>query len=81
MLRDLVALTPPVVVCAAFLVGLVLLLRHEMAPKRGEDEPADAEDDISGNDDIVDVKRSAPVTRSGDRDGLGSSRGARRSAG
>jgi hypothetical protein len=34
MWRDLAALTPPLVVCVAFLIGLVLLLRSQLAPKR-----------------------------------------------
>ena len=31
------ALTPPLVVCIAFIVGLVVLLRHQLAPKRHHD--------------------------------------------
>lgn len=34
MLQDLATLGPSVIVCAAFLAGVVMLLRHEMAPKR-----------------------------------------------
>ena len=34
MWQDLAALTPPLVVCAAFLIGLAMLLRSQMAPKR-----------------------------------------------
>jgi hypothetical protein len=34
MWQDLAALTPPLVVCAAFIIGLVLFLRREMGPKR-----------------------------------------------
>ena len=34
MWQDLAALTPPLVVCAAFLIGLALLLRSQLAPKR-----------------------------------------------
>ena len=34
MWQDLAALTPPLVVCVGFIIGLVLLLRREMAPKR-----------------------------------------------
>jgi hypothetical protein len=33
-MADLAALTPPLVVCIAFIVGLVLFLRHQLAPKR-----------------------------------------------
>ena len=31
MLADLAALTPPLVVCAAFLIGVVLFLHRQMA--------------------------------------------------
>jgi hypothetical protein len=34
MWQDLAALTPPLVVCAAFLIGLAMLLRSQLAPKR-----------------------------------------------
>jgi hypothetical protein len=34
MWQDLAALTPPLVVCVAFLIGLAMLLRREMSPKR-----------------------------------------------
>jgi len=35
MWQDLAALTPPLVVCVAFIVGLVIFLRREMGPTRG----------------------------------------------
>jgi hypothetical protein len=34
MLQDLAALAPPLIVCVAFLVGVGVLLRRELAPKR-----------------------------------------------
>jgi hypothetical protein len=34
MLQDLETVAPSVIVCAAFLVGVIALLRHEMAPRR-----------------------------------------------
>jgi hypothetical protein len=34
MWQDLAALTPPLVVCVAFIIGLVIFLRRQMAPKR-----------------------------------------------
>src|SRR5882724_2727475 len=34
MLQDLAALTPPLIVCVAFLVGVVVLVRRELAPRR-----------------------------------------------
>jgi len=63
MLKDLAALTPPAVVCAAFLVGLVLLLRREMAPKRRARQDVAGERDISGNNGITDAK--APTSAAG----------------
>ena len=61
MLKDLAALTPPALVCVAFLIGLVLLLRREMAPKRRVREDPGDERDISGNNGIIDVKAPASV--------------------
>ncbi len=34
MWQDLAALTPPLVVCVAFIIGLVLFLRREMRGRR-----------------------------------------------
>ena len=34
MWSDLAALIPPLVVCAAFLIGVAMLLRSQMSPKR-----------------------------------------------
>ena len=34
MWQDLAALTPSLVVCVAFIIGVAVLLRREMAPKR-----------------------------------------------
>ena len=53
MLADLEALTPPLIMAAAFLIGLTLFLRRQMSPR---DRPADhsEEADITGgtsNDD------------------------------
>jgi hypothetical protein len=38
MLQDLATLAPSAIVCVAFLAGVVMLVRHEMAPKRREDD-------------------------------------------
>ena len=40
MWSDLAALTPPLVVCVAFLIGLVMFLRREMSPKRRAEREA-----------------------------------------
>jgi hypothetical protein len=45
-----VALTPPLLVCVAFLVGLGAFLRHEMGRSRKGHDAGGASDDISGND-------------------------------
>jgi hypothetical protein len=61
MLSDLAALTPSLVVCVAFLIGVGLFLRHQMAPKEsGEDD--DTPDDISGDSEIPDPGRSQPAS-------------------
>jgi hypothetical protein len=60
-LKDLAALTPPAVVCVAFLVGLVLLLRREMAPKRRVREGTRREAENSGNNGIIDVNEATSV--------------------
>ncbi len=55
MWQDLAALTPPLVVCVAFIIGVVIFLRRQMAPKRRADSEPPAADragrglDISGN--------------------------------
>ena len=46
MWQDLAALTPPLVVCVAFLIGLVIFLRRQMGSKRNgsrrdRDQPRD----------------------------------------
>jgi hypothetical protein len=45
MLQDLAALTPPLVVCVAFLIGVVLFLRRQMGA-RHQPEQRDAETGI-----------------------------------
>ena len=49
MLQDLAALTPPLVVCGAFLVGLVLFLRRQMGAG-GRPGDREAETDIHDDD-------------------------------
>jgi hypothetical protein len=50
VLRDLEVLTPSLVVCAAFLIGLVMFLRRQMSakPRAEEERPPDIPDD-TGN--------------------------------
>jgi hypothetical protein len=48
MLQDLAALAPPAIVCAAVLVGVWVLVRKELAPKRrrGAQAPAEADEPV-----------------------------------
>lgn len=48
MLQDLAALTPPAIVCIAFLVGAWVLVRRELAPKRRRRAEAGAAADKTG---------------------------------
>lgn len=61
MLSDLAALTPPLVVCVAFLIGVGLFLRRQLGPKH---ESADDEyqGDISGDSGIPHTEGSEPAT-------------------
>ena len=57
MLADLEALTPPLIVAAAFLIGLTLFLRRQMSPRDGSADDGE-EAGITGgasNDDPGDV--------------------------
>jgi len=40
MWSDLAALTPPLIVAVAFLIGVAMLLRREMSPKRRAERKA-----------------------------------------
>jgi hypothetical protein len=68
MLADLAALTPPLVVCVAFLIGVVIFLRRQMGTKRisGDD---DTPDEFSSDDVIADPDGSRPATSPDHRDG------------
>jgi hypothetical protein len=61
MLSDLAALTPPLVVCVAFLIGVGLFLRRQLGPKH---ESADDEylGDISGDSGIPHTEGSESAT-------------------
>ena len=43
MLQDLETIAPSVIVCAAFLVGVIVLLRREMAPRRRAREESESD--------------------------------------
>ena len=53
MLQDLAAVAPPVIVCAAFVIGAWMLLRRELAPKRRARAKADADADAAAGDERV----------------------------
>jgi hypothetical protein len=48
MLQDLAALAPPLIVCVAFLVGVGVLVRRELAPRRQRASSCDARADGAG---------------------------------
>ena len=66
MLQDLEALTPPLVVAAAFLIGLVLFLRRQMGS--GDSADQDAETDIQ--DDGSNAQTDDPKAASSDDRGM-----------
>ena len=48
MLADLTALTPPLIVGGAFLIGVAMFLRRQMSPARRPEDDRD-QDDIEGD--------------------------------
>jgi hypothetical protein len=70
VLQDLAALTPPLLVCVAFLVALAVFLRHEMGRSRRHRDGG-ASDDISGNDTIPRAATSQASNHQDDDSGSG----------
>lgn len=62
MLQDLATLTPSLVVCAAFLAGVIVLLRREMAPRRRGREGNRPAEDMSADAGISDPEDDRPGT-------------------
>jgi hypothetical protein len=62
MLQDLAVLTPSLVVCAAFLAGVVVLLRREMAPRRRNREGDGSSEDTSAGRGISEPEDDAAAT-------------------
>jgi hypothetical protein len=62
MLRDLAVLTPSLVVCVAFLAGVVVLLRREMAPRRRNREGDGSSEDMSAGGGISEPEDDAVAT-------------------
>jgi len=48
MLADLEALTPPLIMAAAFLIGVALFLRRQMGPRGRPTDEGDEEADNAG---------------------------------
>ena len=66
MLRDLAALTPPLVVCGAFLAGLVFFLRRQMGAGRRPGDPG-TDTDIVDDGENADTREPAPTAPHGRR--------------
>jgi hypothetical protein len=65
VLKDLTVLTPPLLMCAAFLIAVGAFLRHEMgASRRRRDR--DQSGDISGESTIPDSTSSHATARPDD---------------
>jgi hypothetical protein len=70
MLQDLTVLTPPLLMCAAFLVAVGAFLRHEMgASRRRRDQ--DAADGFSDDGTIPDSAGGQAAVQSDDADASG----------
>jgi hypothetical protein len=64
VVQDLAVLTPSLVVCAAFLAGVVILLRREMAPRRRNREGEGSSEDISAGREISEPEDARAATSS-----------------
>lgn len=80
MLSDLATLTPSVLVAAGFLLGVFVLLRHEMAPRRRSREDAGPAADLSTDDSISDDEDAGVTSSPGDEE-VADPPGGRRSPG
>jgi hypothetical protein len=69
-MRDLSVLTPPLVVCVAFLIAVGAFLRREMGARRTRRDP-DASDDISPNDTIGGTDGAEEATAPEDEEARG----------
>jgi hypothetical protein len=73
MLSDLAALTPPAVVCVAFLIGVGIFLRHQLGPKH-ESAEDEYQGDISGDSGIPHTVSSESATRADRGEGVADAR-------
>jgi hypothetical protein len=61
VLADLTALTPPFLVCAAFLTAVAAFLRHEMRDVKNEDDEQSADaDEASADGQLQDHGQDSP---------------------
>ncbi|HEY7147648.1 MAG TPA: hypothetical protein VH637_25655 [Streptosporangiaceae bacterium] len=67
MIKDLSVLTPPLVVCVAFLIGVAAFLRHEMGVRRGRHDQ-DETTDISVKARIADTEGKEAATAARDEE-------------
>lgn len=70
VIRDLSVLTPPLVVCVAFLIGVGAFLRREMGARRRRGEQ-DVSDDISPNGTIPGTEGNEATTAPDDEEARG----------
>ena len=64
MLQDLAVLTPSLIVCAAFLAGVIVLLRREMAPRQRNREGDGSSEDMSAGRGISEPEGGAAAATS-----------------
>jgi hypothetical protein len=68
MLQDLGVLAPSLIVGAAFLAGVFVLLRREMAPRRRNAEDSGSAEDMSAGTRISAAEDDVPPATSGYED-------------
>jgi hypothetical protein len=68
MLADLATLAPSLIVAAGFLIGVVMLLRREMAPRRRGRAGAGPAADMPAYRSISDQEDAEPTASSGDEE-------------
>jgi hypothetical protein len=64
VLQDLGALAPSLIVCVAFLSGVFVLLRREMAPRRRNRDGSGSSEDISAGAGISETEDDGPAATS-----------------
>jgi flagellar biosynthesis/type III secretory pathway M-ring protein FliF/YscJ len=67
-LQDLAVLTPSLIVCAAFLTGVFVLLRREMAPRRRDREGDGSAAEMSAGGPISEQEETGSNATSGNEE-------------